>query len=129
MLRGWFSEFLGHSKQRHNKSWGTKPALRGVAVDHGPLHRMQGTVLLQILYCEHLAAIEGRDELKARVHRPVPHGAVFGAADDDGAGAAITLITPFLGSMPSAAPQPFQHGQSWFDACYFLEFIAEKEAD
>ena len=53
-------------EQRHHETGGAKAALRTVALDHGFLHAVQLTFVLEVFNADELFAVQGRNERQAR---------------------------------------------------------------
>ena len=102
---------LEEGEERHDEAGRAEAALRAVAVDHGPLHRVQAAVLaLQVLDREELAAVELAHELDAGVDGTVADRPVLEPAHGHRAGAAVALRTAFLGAGAALVQtQPVQH--------------------
>ncbi|KWV87954.1 hypothetical protein PFLmoz3_02338 [Pseudomonas fluorescens] len=49
---------LLQGKQRHHETWGTKAALRTVALDHGLLHAVQLALVLEVFDADQLFAVQ-----------------------------------------------------------------------
>ena len=110
-------------EQGHHESRSAESALRAMLLHHGLLHRMQLVLPAKSLHGIDRLAIQGRQELYARIHgsadQPVcgagigpGFGTRFGTrfGNHNGAGPAVAFGATFLGTRQSAVnAQVLQH--------------------
>ncbi|MOA05927.1 hypothetical protein D3C78_1255400 [compost metagenome] len=120
---------LLQGKQRHHEAGGAEAALRAVALDHGFLHAVQFTLVLEVFNADQLFAVQGRHEGQARVEAAIAN--VFAAviiglqfADHHGAGAAVTAGAAFFGAgFAHMVAQIIEHGQVRVQGVLATEFL------
>jgi hypothetical protein len=104
-------------EQRHHEAWRAEAALRGMVIDHGLLHRVQGAVGRgQVLDREHRTAIDRRQRPDAAVDRPQHRAFAVEFADHDRAGAAVALGAALAGAVATAGAQPVEQHRVGVDA-------------
>ncbi|MNN33529.1 hypothetical protein D3C81_1472910 [compost metagenome] len=103
--------------------------MRAVALDHGFLHAVQFTFVLEVFDADQLLAVQGRHEGQARVEAAIAN--VFAAviiglqfADHHGAGAAVTAGAAFFGAgFAHMVAQIIEHGQVRVQGVLATEFL------
>ena len=91
---------LIEGEQAHDEAGRAEAALRGVALDHRGLHRMELALRAdKVLDRDDLGAVDLAEELDAGVDRLVDQPAVAEPADGDRAGAAVALAAALLGAL------------------------------
>ena len=141
--------FVG-GPQRHHKTRCAKAALRAVALDHRPLHRVQNTagrLVLQVFHGEQGFAMQRGQELDTGVDRlqaqAIHHvgstsavcnmgsvGVISQLTNHHGACTTVTFVAPLFGARAARVlAQPVEHGTCGVGACHLDGLAAVEKAD